>query len=88
MCLRYLFSVKLVVYKDMVGRTNSKKNNIQSVVPPLNFFNNIETAVDDELVHVSGFMAKAGNAVSTGLGSTKLVFEKRVVPRTDDSEVV
>jgi hypothetical protein len=62
--------------------------NIQSVVPPLNFLDDIKTAVDDKLVHVSGFMAKAGNAVTTGLGSAKLMFEERVVPRTDDGEVV
>jgi hypothetical protein len=54
----------------------------------LNFLDNIETAVNDELVHVSGFMAKAGNAVSTGLGSAKLVLEERVVSRSDDGKVV
>jgi hypothetical protein len=54
----------------------------------LHFLDNIETAVNDKLVHVPGFMAKAGNAVSTGLGSAKLVFEEWIVSRADDSEVV
>ena len=61
---------------------------VQSVVSPLDFFHNVETAVNDELVHMSGLIAKAGDAVSTSLGGTKFMFEKRVVSRADDSEIV
>ena len=61
---------------------------VQSVVSPLDFFHNVETAVNDELVHMSGLIAKAGDAVSTSLGSTKFMLEERVVSRADDSEIV
>lgn len=60
----------------------------QSVVSPLHFFDNVETAVNDELVHVSGFVTKASNAISTSLGSAKFMFEERVVSCADDSEIV
>lgn len=62
--------------------------NIQSIVSPLYFFDNVETAVDDELVHVSGLMAETGNAVSASLGSAEFMFEEGVVSCTDDCEVV
>lgn len=44
--------------------------------------------MNDELVHMSGLIAKAGDAVSTSLGSTKFMLEERVVSRADDSEIV
>jgi hypothetical protein len=61
---------------------------IQSVVSPLHFFDDIETAMDDELVHVSGLMAETGNAVSTSLGSAEFMFEEGIISRADDGEVV
>jgi len=64
------------------------KMNLQSVVSPLYFLDNVKTAVNDELIHVSGLMAKAGNAVSTSLGSAKFMFEEGVVSCADDCEVV
>lgn len=60
----------------------------QSVVSPLYFFDNVETAVNDELVHVSGLIAEASNAISASLGSAKFMFEKRVVSCADDGEIV
>lgn len=61
---------------------------IQSVISPLYFFDNVETAVNDELVHVPGLRAKSGNAVSTSLGSAKFMFEERIVSRADYCKVV
>lgn len=64
------------------------RQNSQTVVAPLDLLDNIKTAVDDELVHVSGLFAEASDTIATSFGSAKLMFKKRIVPRADDGEVV
>lgn len=44
--------------------------------------------MDDELVHVFSFVLEASRAISAALRSTEFGLEERVVPRTDDCEVV
>ncbi|KAH0356758.1 hypothetical protein KCU81_g432, partial [Aureobasidium melanogenum] len=81
-----------VFYSKSVQTGSGKSRNIevytQSVVSPLYFFDDVETAVNDELVHVSGLITEASNAVSSSLGSAKFMFEKRIVSCADDGEIV
>ena len=79
--------LKSIWFENVVG-AELWENYAQSVVSPLYFFDNVETAVNDELIHVSGLIAKASNAISTSLGSTKFMFEKRIVSCADDGEIV
>lgn len=60
----------------------------QTVVAPLDLLDNIETAVDNELVHVSSLFAEASDTIATSFGSAKLMFKQRIVPRANDGEVV
>lgn len=60
----------------------------QSIISPLYFFDDVETAVNDELVHVPGLITKASNAIPASLGSAKLMFKERIVSRADYGEVV
>lgn len=55
---------------------------------PLYFLDNVETAVDDELIHVARLFAEARHAIAALLGGAKFVFEEGGVFCADDGEVV
>ena len=55
---------------------------------PLQLFDNVQTAVQDELVQVPRLLAEASLAVAPLLARAEFVFEERVVLRADYSEVV
>lgn len=57
-------------------------------VRPLDFFNNVQTAVDDELVQLSRLFGEARHAVAALFAGAKVILEERVVLGADDGEVV
>ena len=61
---------------------------VHLVVEPLQLVDDVETAVHDERVHVAGFGAEAGDAITTLLGSAEFELEEHVVFGADDTEVV
>lgn len=54
----------------------------------MHLLDDVQAAVDDELVHVPGLLAEARLAVPALLRRAELVLEERVVLRADDGEVV
>ena len=58
------------------------------ITVPLHFVHNVEAAVHDEGVHPPGFGAEAGNPIPALLGGTEFKFEKGVVFRAHDAEIV
>lgn len=61
---------------------------LQSIVGELHFFDHVNAAVYDELVHVSCFLAKASNSIAAGFRRPELILKHRVIPRANDREVV
>lgn len=55
---------------------------------PLDFFDNVQAAVHDELVHVSRFLVKTRYAVAALLRGAEFMLEERIVLRAYDSEVI
>ena len=55
---------------------------------PLDFFDNVKTAVEDELVQVARLLGEARLAIATLLARAKLVLEQRIVLGADYGEVV
>lgn len=66
----------------------SMRKFLQSIVGELHFFDHINAAVYDELVHMSCFLTKSSNSIAAGFRCPKLILEHRIVPRTNDCEVV
>lgn len=62
--------------------------NLQAVTAPLDFFNDIKTAVNNELIHVPSFLPKARDAIATSLGSAEFMLEQGIIPSADDGKVV
>lgn len=71
---------------DFAGYFESK--NLQVFGPPLHFLHHVQCSVDDELIHMGCLLAELGCAISARFGGTELMFEERIVFRTDDGEVV
>jgi len=66
----------------------SKNGNLQSIVAPLDFFDNVKTAMHNELVHMPRFLSKSCYAIAASFGCAEFDLEQRVVPRSNDGEVV
>jgi hypothetical protein len=62
--------------------------NVHLPLSPLDFFDYVEAAVEDELVEVADLVVEARLAVAAGFGGAELVLEEGVVLRPDDDEVV
>lgn len=63
-------------------------DNIHMCCAPLHFFYNVQTAVQDELVHMPRRLVETRHAVAALLRGAKLMLEQRVVLGADDGEVV
>lgn len=57
-------------------------------VGPLYFLDDVQAAMQDELVHVARLLRKPGEAVAALLRSAKLILEEGVVLRADDGKVI
>jgi len=64
------------------------RGDLQVLVSPLHFFHQVQSGVDDELVHVLCFIAEAGDAIAADFGGAEVEFEERVVAGADYGEVV
>ena len=62
--------------------------NIHSTGGPLHFLDEVEAAMDDELVHMSCFLAEVREAIAALLGRAELMLEERVVLCADYGEVI
>lgn len=58
------------------------------IVEPLQFVDDVETAVHDEGIHTAGFRAEASNAVTTLLRGAEFELEEWIIFGADDAEVV
>lgn len=67
---------------------NGGKEDIHLPVGPLDFFDYVETAVDDELVELSRLFGEARHAVAALFAGAKVILEQRIVLGADDGEVV
>lgn len=71
-----------------ISMTSQIRGNVHLPIVPLDFFHNIERAVQDELVQMTSLVAEAGLAVAALLGGAELVLEERIVLGADDGEVI
>jgi len=54
----------------------------------LYFLDDIQTAVHDELIHMSSLLCESRNAISALFRSAEFIFEQRVILCADYSEIV
>ncbi len=64
------------------------KNSAHVPAQPLHLLDNVQAAVHDELIHVSGLRAETGDAVAAAFGGAELVLEQGVVFGADYAKVV
>lgn len=84
-----VFKVYVVLANiKQLRRMNEETLNLQAIVAPLDLFDDIETTVDNKLIHMPCFFSEARDAIATSLGSAKFVLEQGIIPRADDSEVI
>lgn len=82
------WTVNFLIFEVYVSLANAETLNLQAIVAPLDLFDDIETTVDDKLIHVPCFFSEARDAIATSLGSAKFVLEQGIIPCADDSEVI
>ena len=70
------------------GRGKREEEDAQLPVHPLHFLDDVQAAVQHELVQVVRLLGEARLAVASLLAGAELVLEERVVLRADDGEVV
>jgi hypothetical protein len=69
---------------------SSKRTGIDLHLPtsPLYFLHNVETAVHDELIHMSCLLREPCDAISTLLSCSKLVLKERIVLSANNGKVI
>lgn len=82
MHLRYLYQAVSISSETQYW------GNVHLPLCPLYFLYNIQTAVDDELVHMPCLLWKSCNAISSLFGRSKLIFEERIILSANNGKVI
>ncbi len=69
-------------------RSQRKGSDAHVTTQPLHFLDDVQAAMHDELVHVSGLRAETGNTVAAAFGGAEFVLEDGVVLGANYAEIV